>query len=251
MLAEALEHLVRGIVDNPDDVTVKDKQLRRGSVLEVRVHPDDLGKVIGRGGRTASAFRTHPPLPDVEVCVGRVGRPHGVRGDVAVELRTDEPERRFVVGARLSVAGAAPGAPARVAVAGVRRHQGRLLVRFDELGDRTAAEVLRGATLHALVAADDAPADPEEFYDHQLVGLAVEDTAGREVGVVSEVRHGAQDLLVLDTRRSGGAAEVLVPFVEALVPEVDVAGKRLVVADRPGLLDPSEADGAPGGEETA
>ena len=58
MLAEALEHLVRGIVDNPDDVTVRDKQLRRGSVLEVRVHPDDLGKVIGRGGRTATSFRT-------------------------------------------------------------------------------------------------------------------------------------------------------------------------------------------------
>ena len=58
MLAEALEHLVRGVVDHPDDVAVHDKQLRRGSILEVRVHPDDLGKVIGRGGRTASAFRT-------------------------------------------------------------------------------------------------------------------------------------------------------------------------------------------------
>ncbi|WP_300680195.1 RNA-binding protein [Nocardioides sp.] len=58
MLAEALEHLVRGVVDHPDDVTVRDKQLRRGSILEVRVHPDDLGKVIGRSGRTASAFRT-------------------------------------------------------------------------------------------------------------------------------------------------------------------------------------------------
>jgi len=58
MLTEALEHLVRGIVDNPDDVTVRDKQLHRGSILEVRVHPDDLGKVIGRGGRTATAIRT-------------------------------------------------------------------------------------------------------------------------------------------------------------------------------------------------
>lgn len=58
MLAEALEHLVRGVVAHPDDVTVKDKQLRRGSVLEVRVHPEDLGRVIGRNGRTASAFRT-------------------------------------------------------------------------------------------------------------------------------------------------------------------------------------------------
>ena len=58
MLADALEHLVRGVVDHPDDVTVRDKQTRRGPLLEVRVHPDDLGKVIGRGGRTARALRT-------------------------------------------------------------------------------------------------------------------------------------------------------------------------------------------------
>ena len=72
MLAEALEHLVRGIVDHPDDVVVRDKQLRRGSILEVRVHPDDLGKVIGRGGRTATALRT---------VVGGIGG-RGVRVDV-------------------------------------------------------------------------------------------------------------------------------------------------------------------------
>ena len=72
MLAEALEHLVRGIVDHPDDVVVRDKQLRRGSILEVRVHPDDLGKVIGRGGRTAKALRT--------VMTGVGGR--GLRVDV-------------------------------------------------------------------------------------------------------------------------------------------------------------------------
>ena len=72
MLADALEHLVRGIVDHPDDVTVRDKQLRRGSVLEVRVHPEDLGKVIGRGGRTATALRT---------VVGGIGG-RGVRVDV-------------------------------------------------------------------------------------------------------------------------------------------------------------------------
>jgi predicted RNA-binding protein YlqC (UPF0109 family) len=58
VLVEALEHLVRGIVNNPGDVSVREKQLRRGSILEVRVHPDDLGRVIGRGGRTATAFRT-------------------------------------------------------------------------------------------------------------------------------------------------------------------------------------------------
>lgn len=58
MLADALEHLVRGIVDNPDDVEVTSRDLRRGAVLEVRVHPDDLGRVIGRSGRTAKALRT-------------------------------------------------------------------------------------------------------------------------------------------------------------------------------------------------
>ncbi|MBB5789947.1 MULTISPECIES: RNA-binding protein [Jiangella] len=58
MLAEALEHLVAGVVDHPDDVSVRTRQLRRGRLLEVRVHPDDLGKVIGRGGRTATSFRT-------------------------------------------------------------------------------------------------------------------------------------------------------------------------------------------------
>jgi predicted RNA-binding protein YlqC (UPF0109 family) len=58
MLEDALDHLVRGIVDNPDEVQVDLRDLRRGQVLEVRVHPDDLGKVIGRGGRTARALRT-------------------------------------------------------------------------------------------------------------------------------------------------------------------------------------------------
>ena len=72
MLAEALEHLVRGIVRHPDDVVVNDKQLRRGSVLEVRVHPDDLGKVIGRGGRTAKALRT---------VIGALGNGKNVRVD--------------------------------------------------------------------------------------------------------------------------------------------------------------------------
>ena len=72
MLAEALEHLVRGVVDNPDDVSVRDKQLRRGAILEVRVHPDDLGKVIGRNGRTARALRT---------VVGAIGG-RGVRVDL-------------------------------------------------------------------------------------------------------------------------------------------------------------------------
>ncbi len=77
MLAEALEHLVKGIVEHPDDVTVRSRELRRGRVLEVRVHPDDLGKVIGRAGRTATALRT---------VVGALAGGRGVRVDF-VDLR--------------------------------------------------------------------------------------------------------------------------------------------------------------------
>lgn len=179
--------------------------------------------------------------------VGRVGRPHGVHGEVSIELRTDEPDRRFTEGAALRVvAGAAAGAarpgPAydRLTVAATRWHAvtggDRLLVRFREIGDRTAAEAARGLLLTATVNRGEEPEDPEEFYDHQIVGLAVLTTEGTAAGTVAEVLHaGAQDLLVV---RRGGRDDALVPFVSALVPEVDLAGGRLVVADRPGLLEP-------------
>ena len=106
-------------------------------------------------------------------------------------------------------------------------------MRFAEIDGRTAAEAARGTELSALVDTDEAPEDPEEFYDHQLVGLRVETTHGEHVGELLRIEHnGAQDLLVIGTPDR----EVLVPFVSALVPEVDVAGGRLVVDDRPGLL---------------
>jgi 16S rRNA processing protein RimM len=92
--------------------------------------------------------------------------------------------------------------------------------------------------LVAQVDADERPDDPEEFYDHQLVGLAVHTTSGDRVGTVQEVLHGTgQDLLVV---RGADCREVLVPFVSALVPVVDLAAGRLEVEDRPGLLDPDE-----------
>jgi 16S rRNA processing protein RimM len=180
----------------------------------------------------------------VEVVVGRVGRPHGLRGEVSVELRTDEPERRFVRGATLRAAAPpdATGGDLTLTVAETRPHQGGLLVRFAELRDRTAAEAARGLVLHVCVPVGETPEDPEEYYDHQLVGLAAHDQAGAVLGEVSAVLHGsAQDLLEIRTP-SGRLA--LVPFVAALVPVVDLAGGRVVVADRPGLLAPDpEADG--------
>ncbi len=161
------------------------------------------------------------------VVVGRIGRAHGLIGEVSVEPRTDEPERRFAAGASLRAG------EQTLTVVSTRTHQGRLLVRFEEIGDRTAAEAVRGTELTLAVAAGESPVDPEEFYDHQLVGLRVQTTGGAEIGVLVRVEHhGAQDLLVIAT----GEREVLFPFVVALVPEVDLAGGRVVVDDRPGLL---------------
>ena len=181
-------------------------------------------------------------MSTTQVVVGRIGKPHGIRGELSVEPRTDEPDRRFAVGTVLvteTPRGSAPhgpGRPGSLTVETVRWHQDRLLVRFEEIPDRTAAEAARGLVLTADVPVDEAPEDPEEFYDHQLVGLRVDTTDGATVGEIASIQHGAgQDLVVVRTPDGG---EVLVPFVTALVPEVDVPGGRIVVADRPGLLTP-------------
>jgi 16S rRNA processing protein RimM len=171
-------------------------------------------------------------MSDEYVVVGRIGRAHGLKGEVSVEPRTDEPERRFVVGAVLGTQGRAHWSSLTVEAA--RTHQGRLLVRFEEIADRTTAESARGTELTVVVTPEESPEDPEEFYDHQLVGLRVETLAGAVVGELLRVEHNAaQDLLVIGT----GHGEVLFPFVEVLVPQVDVAGGRLVLDDRPGLLE--------------
>lgn len=179
---------------------------------------------------------------DIEVVVGRIGKPHGIRGEVTLDLRTDEPERRFAPGTTLR-AEAPAGAdrrPSTLTVARARWHQSTLLVAFEEIEDRNAAETVRGTVLHAMLGHDEVPADPEEYYDHQLIGLAVVDLDGAHLGEVKAVVHGsAQDLL---TVRTPDGRDTLVPFVEALVPEVDLAAGRIVVADRPGLVAPFPED---------
>jgi 16S rRNA processing protein RimM len=168
---------------------------------------------------------------DEYVVVGRIGRAHGLRGEVSVEPRTDEPERRFAPGAVLGAMGRVTWSSLTVVAS--RTHQGRLLVSFEEIVDRTSAESARGTELTVVVDADESPEDPEEFYDHQLVGLRIETPQGDVVGELVRIEHhGAQDLLVIGTARG----EVLFPFVTALVPEVDVDGGRIVVDDTPGLL---------------
>jgi 16S rRNA processing protein RimM len=184
------------------------------------------------------------PVESIEVLVGRIGKPHGIRGHVTIDVRTDEPERRFADGTRLRAEPPKGSAFAgrALTVTASRWHQQILHVLFEELPDRNAAEAARGVLLYAEIPADAVPDDPDEYYDHQLVGLAAYDTDGTRLGEVTGLVHGAaQDLL---TVRTADRREALVPFVKALVPVVDLAGRRVVIADRPGLVAP-----LPEGEE--
>jgi 16S rRNA processing protein RimM len=161
------------------------------------------------------------------VVVGRIGPAHGLRGEVFVEPRTDEPERRFAAGAVLHTDAGT------LTVDAARTHSGRLVVRFAEIDGRDAAEAARATELRVPLDLTERPEDPEEFYDHQLVGLRVVTVDGADVGELDRIEHNAaQDLLVIRT----SAREVLFPFVNALVPEVDVPGGRIVIDDQPGLL---------------
>ena len=242
----------------------------------------------------------------MQLVVGRITRPHGVHGEVSVEVRTDEPDRRFAVGRVLPTDPAAAGP---LTVNSLRWHSGRLLIQFAGVTDRNQAEELRGTWL-TLDSAEAGPSgDPDEFHDAELIGLAVVTTTGQPVGRVTDVRHFGQDLLVIEpqptdavkpqptgreatARRPPGSgpsgagpaptgpaptgpaptgpaptgpagrgpalaargpargashSELLVPFVAAIVPEVDVAAGRLVIDPPPGLLELAAGEPGPAG----
>ncbi len=167
----------------------------------------------------------------MKVVVGRIGRAHGIRGELGVDIRTDEPERRFAPGSSVVYDGGT------LTVVSARHHGGKLVVRFKGFDDRNAAETLHGKILEAEVDASDLPEDPEEYYDHQLVGLSVR--AGDEtIGTVGQVIHmPAQDTLAITL----ADREILVPFVLDLVPEIDLEGGFLRIADVPGLINLDDA----------
>jgi 16S rRNA processing protein RimM len=182
-----------------------------------------------RTRRVPSAIRSERS-EQLNTVVGVIGRAHGVRGEVAVELRTDEPERRFAPGQVLrNEDGSRP-----FTVQSARDHSGRLLVRFAEVIDRNAAEAVRGTLLVAVVEPNERPLESEEFYDRQLIGLRVRKPDGVVAGTVGSVLHlPTQEVLEVET--ADGTR--LVPFVAALVPEIDLEAGFLTVADVVGLLD--------------
>jgi 16S rRNA processing protein RimM len=168
----------------------------------------------------------------MQLVVGVIVRPHGVRGEVVVDVTTDEPAARFVVGTALATD---PPDAGPLTIEAVRPHQGRLLVVFEGVADRNEAQLLRGVKLCVDSADIPESEDPDEFSDYQLIGLAAVDRDGQRLGEVVRIQHGpAADLLIL---RLPEGREALVPFVKAIVPEVDLAAGRVVLTPPGGLLE--------------
>jgi 16S rRNA processing protein RimM len=186
--------------------------------------------------------------------VARIGRPHGLRGEVALDVRTDDPAARLTVGAVLPTDPATAGP---LTVERVRVQQDRWYVTFAEAPDRTAVEALRGVGLVVEVADDATSEDDDEdaWYPHELAGLRAEHVDGRVVGeILGLEHHPAHDVLVL---REPDGARTLVPFVRAIVPVVDVPGGRVVLdppggllaADAANLVVSDETSGTPAGDD--
>ncbi|MGW5438239.1 ribosome maturation factor RimM [Nocardia asteroides] len=173
----------------------------------------------------------------MELVVGRVAKSHGVRGELVVEVRTDEPELRFAPGVVLHGKMPKSAAIRDYTVKSVREHSGRLLVFVEEITDRTAADALRGM-LFVVDSESLPPSDDEDaFYDHELEGLRVEFGDGTAVGTVTEVLHSAAGEL-LSVRAADDGREILIPFVTAIVPTVSIADGLVVIDPPEGLLDP-------------
>jgi 16S rRNA processing protein RimM len=172
--------------------------------------------------------------PRTQLRVGRLTKAHGLKGALKLELYTDDPERRFVPGAEFSlqVPDSSPWHGKRLTLRELRWYNGHPVGFFEGVDDRTAAERLVKAILWVEHVDEEAP-EPDAWYDHQLVGLAVI-RDGERIGEVAHVDHlPAQDLLIV---RSKGR-EVMVPFVSAIVPEVDLAAGTLTVTPPAGLFE--------------
>lgn len=179
-----------------------------------------------------SGKRTEPKQPKQQLRVGRLTKAHGLKGAIKLELYTDDPERRFVPGAQFSlqVPTGSKWHGKSITLAELRWYNGHPVGFFEGVTDRTEAETLIKAILW--VDQDDS-VEEDAWYDHQLTGLRVL-RDGTQVGTIARVDHlPAQDLLVVKTNDG----EVLVPFVAAIVPEVDVKAGTVTVTPPTGLFE--------------
>lgn len=162
--------------------------------------------------------------------VARIGKPHGIRGEVTVQVLTDVPEDRFVKGAQFHVVN---GPVQTLTISSARWNKSILLLGFEEIADRNAAETLRQARLEFDTEGEEDD-DSDQWYEHELVELKVM-LDGKQVGVITELRTGtAQDLLVFKT---DDGEEVFLPFVEEFVPEIDLEAGTMTITPPPGLLE--------------
>lgn len=178
-----------------------------------------------------------------DVVVATIGRAHGLRGEVSLILRTDQPAERLAPGTRFTAEGRT------LTVTGTRDQQGRWYARFAEVVDRSGAEALRGIELHLEVdTEDEAVEDPDAWYPEDLIGLAVRHVDGTALGAVADLEvRPAQDLLIV---RTPDGRRVMLPFVEQLVPEIDLES-RVVLADPPGgLFTPADEEDTDEGTDT-
>ncbi|MHC8496652.1 MAG: ribosome maturation factor RimM [Actinomycetes bacterium] len=176
---------------------------------------------------------------DPRVVVGRVGKPHGIRGDVTVELRTDEPQRRFAPGSVLSVA----GTETSLTVEAMRLSGRGLVVHFAGCDGRDSAESLRDTLLEVTRAPGEMPAEDDEYYDSDLVGLRAQDDQGHIVGVINDVVHlPGQDLLSIVASTADGGTGFLLPFVEQFVPDVNLAEGVVLIRPPEGLTEDEGTD---------
>lgn len=174
--------------------------------------------------------------PQDLVRVARIGKPHGIRGDVTVQLYTDDPESRFVPGAVLEGRRASAGRDGSLTVSRARWNKDILLLGFEEVADRNGAEELRGTELYA---APDEPGEDEGWYEDDLLGLTVV-VDGARIGTVTGLVTGeVQDLLQVGL---DAGTEALVPFVEEIVPEVDLQARTVTLDPPPGLLTLNEPE---------
>ena len=167
----------------------------------------------------------------MQLQVARIGKPHGIRGEVTVQVLTDAPGDRFVPGTQFIVEPASAGP---LTVISARWNKDILLLAFEEIETRNEAETVRGAKLFIETEDIGADDDDEGWYEHELVGLDVR-VGGNVVGKVSALHTlPVQDLLVVTT---DDGKEVLIPFVEQIVPEVNVGEKYVLVTPPPGLFE--------------
>jgi len=186
------------------------------------------------GGTRASARPPHPEKTQLRV--GRLVKAHGLKGAMKVELYTDDPDGRFVPGATFSlqVPDSSPWFGKSITVREFKWMNSHAVLFLEGIEDRSEAETLVRAILWIDQDAEAESGEEDAWFDHQLVGLAVV-RDGRTVGRVARVDHmPAQDLLVIT---ASDDREILVPFVKAIVPEVDLPGRRVVVDPPEGLLD--------------